>query len=205
MDPVETPEPRRYDTIAPRPPEGTVDLEALLPGEGPLELDVGFGRGMSLFARAEVSPESRILGIEIKAKWATKVNWRRERLGLERMRVWAADAREALSRCGPDRCVHRVFVHFPDPWWKKRHQKRRVLQPSFLDTLARLLVPGGELFVQTDVEDRHALYVATIEAHPSFVLEVRALATNPFGAVSNRERRAEEDGLPIHRLLARTR
>lgn len=200
------PEPIRYELLAPRPPqEGPIDLPEALPGDGPLELDIGFGRGMSLFARAERAPDSRIVGIEIKAKWATKVERRRARLGLSHVRVWAGDAREILRRCGPEGCVARVFVHFPDPWWKKRHQKRRVLQPSFLDTLGRLMAAGGELFVQTDVPDRHELYVRTVSEHEAFEIVDDALDHNPFGAVSNRERRAEEDGLPIHRLLARRR
>jgi len=200
------PEPIRYELLAPRPPdEGPIDLSAVGGGAGPLELDIGFGRGMSLFARAECAPHNRLLGIEIKAKWATKVERRRQRLGLDKVTVWAGDARTILRRCGPEGIVARTFVHFPDPWWKKRHQKRRVLQPSFLDTLARLTAAGGELFVQTDVPERHELYHRTVANHPAFEVLSAELDHNPFGAVSNRERRAEEDGLPIYRLLARRR
>ncbi|MEO0325885.1 MAG: tRNA (guanine-N7)-methyltransferase [Myxococcota bacterium] len=195
----------RYDLIAPRPPDGSIDLGTVAPGSGLLELDIGFGRGMSVFRRAEAAPNARLLGIEIKAKWATKVAERVARLELPHVAIWAADAREALARSGPDGSVARAYVHFPDPWWKKRHTKRRVLGPSFFDTLARLLTPGGALFVQTDVEDRHALYVSLASQHLAFEVESAALGHNPFGSVSNREARAEEDGLPIHRLLARRR
>lgn len=201
----ETEGPRRYDRIAPRPPEGEIDLRTIFRAEKPpeaVELDIGFGRGNSVFTRAEAAPEAFVLGIEIKAKWATKVEQRRARLALDRVCVWAADVRPLLPRLGPAAIVRRVFVHFPDPWWKKRHQKRRVLTGPLLDHLARLMCPRGELFVQTDVPDRHELYVATVDEHDAFELRERALATNPFGAISNRERRAEEDGLPIHRLLA---
>src|SRR5690606_19607941 len=112
---------------------------------------------------------------------------------------------ELLARSGPDGCLARVFLSFPDPWWKKRHAKRRVLGPGLLDDLARLLAPGGELFVQTDVEERAQELAALILGHGAFEpasggrLEVDA---NPYGARSNREVRAEEDGLPIYRLLA---
>ena len=161
----------------------------------------------SLFERAAAAPEARLFGIEIKAKWATKVEERRQRLGLERVRVFCGDAREILGRAGPDGCVARVFVHFPDPWWKKKHQKRRVVGVALLDELARLLAPGGEVYVQTDVEDRAALYVETLAAHPAFELagEGGYVSANPFGAMSNRERRAAEDGLPVYRVLARRR
>src|SRR5262245_26399841 len=140
--------------MAPAWPEGAVDLAALVPGSGSLELDVGFGRGASIFSRATAAPDARIVGLEVKAKLVHRVDERRKRLGLDRVRVFLGDAREALARSGPDATVARVFLHFPDPWWKKRHAKRRVLDRDFLDTLARLLTPGGELFVQTDVEDR---------------------------------------------------
>jgi len=193
----------RYDLMAPRPPEGEVDLDATVPGEGPLELDVGFGRGSSIFTRAEASPESRILGVEIKSKWAYKVDERRKRRGLEGVRIWAWDVRELVARAGPDACLRRVFVHFPDPWWKKRHAKRLVVQAPFLDELARLLASGGELYVQTDVEERGEEYAALIEGHPEFAME--RLQHNPFGAISNRERRAEEDGLPVYRVLGTRR
>ncbi|MCB9614350.1 MAG: tRNA (guanine-N7)-methyltransferase [Sandaracinus sp.] len=196
-----------YATMAPRPAEeGPLDLDALVPGEGPIELDIGFGRGMSVFRRAQTAPDARMLALEIKAKWSFKVAERVKRLGLDdRILVWACDARETLARSGPDGIVSRAFVHFPDPWWKKRHTKRRVLGDDFLVTLARLMRPGGDLFVQTDVEDRHALYVEFVNASPDFEIVNAELDHNPFGSVSNREIRAEEDGLPIHRLLARRR
>ncbi|MCA9531630.1 MAG: tRNA (guanosine(46)-N7)-methyltransferase TrmB [Myxococcales bacterium] len=196
--------PVRYDEIAPRAPDGPIDLSSLAPGGGPIELDIGFGRGRSLFERAEAAPEARIVGVELKAKWAWRVEQRRRRLGLDRVVVFAGDARDLLDRAGPDGSVARVFVHFPDPWWKKRHAKRRVLGPSFLDTLARLLEPGGALYVQTDVEARALLYRDLIAAHADFALDGGRgwVEANPFGARSNREARADEDGLPVYRLLA---
>lgn len=201
MSAPETPPRVRYEDFAPTLPDGPVDLTALIEGDGPLELDIGFGRGRSLIDRARQGV-SRVFGVEIKAKWAHKVEERRARLKLENARAVRGDARELLSRAGPDGCVRRVFVHFPDPWWKKRHAKRKVVSESFLDTLARLLEPGGELYVQTDVEERADEYRALIEAHDAFS-SVERIDENPFGALSNREARAHEDGLPVHRLLAR--
>ncbi|HJL20266.1 MAG TPA: tRNA (guanosine(46)-N7)-methyltransferase TrmB [Sandaracinaceae bacterium LLY-WYZ-13_1] len=203
-----TPPPIRYEELAPSPPEGEVDLDALIEGDGPLELDVGFGRGRSLLERAEAHPEARVVGVELKAKWATKVAERVEGRGLTNARALRADVRELLARSGPDGCLRRVYVHFPDPWWKKRHAKRRVVTDAFLDLLARLMAPGGELLVQTDVDDRADDYESVLDAHPAFEParpEGYRVEDNPFGARSNREVRAEEDGLPIYRLLARRR
>ena len=203
----ETPPPIRYREIAPKPPEGAIDLHALVAGEGDLEIDVGFGRGMSVFERASAAPQSRIVGIEIKAKWATKVEARRERLGLARVAILCGDAKDILARAEPDGCVARIFVHFPDPWWKKRHAKRRVLGGDILDSFARLLRDHGDLYVQTDVEDRAHDYVTLLRDHPAFELRGQGgfVPENPFGARSNREKRAEEDGLPVYRILARRR
>lgn len=194
---------RQYERVAPRLPDGPIDLSAILPGDGPLELDVGFGRGASLFARHEAAPESRLIGVEIKTKWSYKVEARCQRLGLEHVRAFAGDIREILPRSGPESCLDKVFLHFPDPWWKKRHRSRLVLQPAVLDDLARLIRPSGVLFVQTDVGERMELYESLVAEHEAF--DGKRIDHNPYGSISNRESRAEEDGLPIHRLLATRR
>ena len=99
--------------------------------------------------------------------------------------------------------MRRVFVHFPDPWWKKRHQKRLLLAGSVLGDLVRVLVPGGELFIQSDVEERAAGYEALCVATSGLVAAPSGprLADNPFGAKSPREHRASTDGVPIFRVL----
>lgn len=193
--------PVRYDALAATVPDGPIDLPGLVPGDGPLELDVGFGRGRSLVERAGGHPEVRVIGIELKAKWAAKVEERRVKLGLGNAKAIRADVRDFLARAGPDGCLARAFVCFPDPWWKKRHAKRRVLSRDLLDDLARLLTVGGELFVQTDVEDRYRAILALLNEHPAF--DPRTIDENPFGARSNREVRADADGLPVYRILAK--
>lgn len=202
-----TPPPIRYEEMAPTPPEGEVSLPALIEGTGPIELDVGFGRGRSFLERAAQTDEVRLIGVEIKAKWAYRVEQRRVREGFAHARAYRADVRDLLARSGPAGCLSRVYVHFPDPWWKKRHHKRMVVTDTFLDDLARLLAPGGELFVQTDVEERADAYEATVAAHDAFVPAADGwrVDANPTGARSNREVRAEEDGLPVYRILARRR
>jgi tRNA (guanine-N7-)-methyltransferase len=195
---------RLYREQAPRAPEGRFSLDELIEGSGPIELDIGFGRGLSLFERAEAAPESRIVGIEVKTKLAYKAAERIERRGVRRVRVLCGDAREILPRAGPARSVERAALHFPDPWWKKRHDKRRVIGKTLLTELGRLLKPGGELFIQTDVEHRAEEYLQALHETPGFTLanESGYVEENPFGARSNRERRAIEDGLPVWRILA---
>lgn len=200
-----TPPPLRYEAWAPTPPSGTIELDELIAGEGPLELDIGFGRGRSLFERAEVSPTSRVIGLEVKAKLVVAAELRRVSLGLTSLRVFRADALDVMRRARPSCRVSRVSVHFPDPWWKKRHAKRRVVNARFLEEAARLLEPGGHLFIQTDVEDRAFEYGRLVSGDPSFERLGASgfFPENPLGARSDREVRALADGLPVYRILAR--
>jgi tRNA (guanine-N7-)-methyltransferase len=202
--PISQPDPHRYRAIAPAPPEGPLALGTLLPGAGEVELEIGFGHGRFLYERAAAAPHARIVGLEIKKKWAFLVAERCEKRGLSNVKVWAADARGVLPRV-PAASVARVFMHFPDPWWKTRHHKRSLVGESLLDEIARILAPGGEFFLQTDVPERAALHLAALAQHVSFALggEAGYLPHNPYGARSNREARADEDGLPVYRTLAR--
>jgi len=194
----------------PRLPEGDeVHLQQFLPGDGPLELVIGPGRGAFVIERCSATPAARVIGLEIRRKWSTVVDQRLERLGLsERARVVCEDARLALPRMRPDAALDRVFIHFPDPWWKKRHQKRLVVVDPLIEQFARLLRDHGELFLQTDVPERADEYEARIVSHTT--LEPAGdepgsakMAANPYGARSNRERRADADGLPVYRMRFR--
>jgi tRNA (guanine-N7-)-methyltransferase len=200
--------PRPYED-APRLPEGErVDARSLVHGEW-LEIEVGPGRGGFVFERLDAEPLCAVIGLEVRRKWAAIVDARIAKRGLSsRGRVFAEDAKSALSRLGPDGAFKRAFLHFPDPWWKKRHTKRLVMGDVFLAEVARLVERGGDLYVQTDVEERAAQYEAQILASGWFdpagdVPGSPRLAENPFGARSPREHRAIKDGLPVHRMLFR--
>jgi tRNA (guanine-N7-)-methyltransferase len=193
----------RYQTLAPRAPDRSFELLDIFPVNAEIELEIGFGRGLFLIERAASAPASHLWGIEIKKKLAYQVAQRCRELELDRVKVMAGDVRAVLSYARPDAILARVFMHFPDPWWKKRHAKRRLVGPEVLDQLARLLRPGGELFLQTDVEERVREALDELAAHPGFRLDDDGLiAANPYGARSNRERRAIADGLPVYRVLA---
>ncbi|MDW8247342.1 MAG: tRNA (guanosine(46)-N7)-methyltransferase TrmB [Sandaracinaceae bacterium] len=205
--------PRRpYHLLAPSLCEGSLAFDALfersLPIDAERELEIGVGKGRFLIERATRFPRSWIVGLEIKPKLAFLVNERRKRLGLENARVFWADAKLALPRLGPDACLDRIFIHFPDPWWKKRHAKRRLMSEAFVLELARLLREGGELFIQSDVEERalamkESLERASSGGLPLFSVELSSTRPNPYGAQSNRELHVEKEGLPIHRIFAR--
>jgi tRNA (guanine-N7-)-methyltransferase len=192
---------------APRLPESEpIDPRSLVgAGPDPIELELGPGRGGFIFERLAVEPSARMVGLEIRRKWATIVD---RRIGASahagRARVFAEDAKVVLPRFA-SASVRRVFVHFPDPWWKKRHAKRLLLGGPLLGELVRVLVSEGELFIQTDVEERAAAYEALCLATSGLVPAATGprLDQNPFGAKSPREHRADADGLPVFRLLFR--
>src|SRR5450432_2134587 len=188
---------------APRLPDGdNVDPRLLVnAGSAAIEIEIGPGRGGFLFERLAVQPDIRMLGLEIRRKWATLVDERLRARGLgERARVLAEDARTAFPRFPAD-CARAVFIHFPDPWWKKRHHKRLVVTSELLNQACRVLCAGGDLFIQTDVSERAEAYAALLAAEPRLCPVVPGFAAeNPFAARSPREHRAIADGLPIYRL-----
>ena len=204
---------------APRLPDSEpLDLRAVFTpragvvlAERELELEIGPGRGGFLVERCAVAPHALLVGVEIRLKAASLVDRKLEKLGLRHQaRVFAGDVRGVLPRLIPG-SVARVFLHFPDPWWKKRHSKRRLTNTQTLELVARCLRVGGELFIQTDVEARANEFERAVSEVAGFVPAGRTLAgrnsprvaENPFGARSPREHRALADGLPIYRILYR--
>ena len=208
MDPYEN-APRLPPALAGSEKNARVPIASLVRGAW-FEIEIGPGPNAGfLVERALAVPQAALLGLEIRKKWATVGDARLAKAGhAARARVLCEDARLALGRLGPDHCVRRTFVLFPDPWWKKRHQKRLVMGEAFLNEMARLLEPGGELFVQTDVDERAEQYVRVVLSHGAFEPAGAepcspVLLDNPYYARSPREHRAIADGLPIHRLRFR--
>jgi tRNA (guanine-N7-)-methyltransferase len=192
----------RYDNCPTLPSEGELDLRALFPTERGVEIEIGAARGWFMVERLRAEPNARIVGLEIRRKWAFLAGERLSTFGLgERGRAFLADARNILPRVVPE-SVSAAFFHFPDPWWKKRHQKRLVVNDVMLRDLARVLCSGGELFIQTDVPERADEYERLLQDCPDFVPGPSGsrLPDNPYGARSPRERQAMADGLPVHRL-----
>ena len=193
------------------PLEGPIDLRhVFLNGNGddtPVELEIGPGRGWFTIERLAVDEQIRIVGVEVRRKWATIVDDRLKKRQLaQRGRVFADDIKLVLPRF-VDRSVSIAYLHFPDPWWKKKHEKRLVLSSELLTDLSRVLIVGGELLIQTDVFERADEYAAVVSAHAAFepFFEQARVSDHPHQARSPRERKAMENGLPIARLRYRNR
>jgi tRNA (guanine-N7-)-methyltransferase len=135
-------------------PRDAIDVRAMLGVAPPADLDIGFGKGWSLREWAWTHHEGTVLGVEKRRGFvdhAVRKLGEAERL---RIRIVHGDARTVLPRLVPGGFFRRCTLSFPDPWWKRRHQKRQVVGSGLAVEIARLLADGGEAFVQTDVPER---------------------------------------------------
>ena len=130
--------------------EGRLDLPSLFPRSAPLELEIGSGKGTFLVQESAARPEVNFIGLEYMPKYHAYMADRLRRHGRTNARTACADATEFVSERLPDRAFQAVHVYFPDPWPKKRHHKRRLIQPGFLPQLERIVAPAGELRIVTD-------------------------------------------------------
>jgi len=117
---------------------------------GPFELEIGCGKGGFLLARARVNPDARLLGVEWANKFYKFAADRMARRGVENVRVMRTDARWLVQNHLPDASLNVLHLYHPDPWPKKRHHKRRLVQHDFAAAVARVLKPDGRWYIQTD-------------------------------------------------------
>lgn len=127
--------------------------EEIFPGAAPMELDIGCGEGSFLLAMARQFPERRFLGLERLLGRVRKVCRQAERDRLSNLRVLRLESAYALECLLPAESFARLHLLFPDPWPKKRHHRRRILQAANVPHLRRVLEPGGELLFKTDHAD----------------------------------------------------
>lgn len=142
------------------PGAAPVDPVQLFGRAAPVHLEIGFGNGAALAAMATAHPENNYLGVEVHSPGVGALLQRVMAEALSNARVATTDVTEVLVRLPPE-ALACVYIFFPDPWPKKRHHKRRLVQPDFVQALARVLQPGGLLCLATDWEDyaRHMLEV----------------------------------------------
>lgn len=142
------------DIIVQPPAEGVVvDPLAWFDAPGPFELEIGSGKGGFLLHRARNNPDRRFLGIEWANQFFRYAADRMARWGLHNVRMMRTDAREFVMRYLPPACLNALHLYHPDPWPKKRHHKRRLVQPEFANVAVRTLAPGAEWLIQSDHEE----------------------------------------------------
>jgi len=133
------------------------------------EVDLGFGRGEFVLALAEKAPDTPFLAVEYSPKRVLKMARRLARTEIENVRLVHGRAELVVGEHLPDDTIARFWINFPDPWPKKRHQRRRLIQPGFVRQLVRCLVPGGRLEVATDHEGYAEHVHEVLSAEPGLV------------------------------------
>lgn len=189
------------DTL-PRP----CDPQLFYGRQAPWEIEVGSGKGLFLQTACEAFPERNFLGIELAARYARFCAGRLAREQLTNGRVVSGDAIRLFREWLPEQSVAAVHVYFPDPWWKKRHHKRRVMNGPFVQRIERVLQIGGLLHFWTDVEEYFAASVAllkdvTLLSGPEEVVERPASHTLDYR--THFERRTRLQSQPVYRALFR--
>jgi tRNA (guanine-N7-)-methyltransferase len=145
---------------------GPLDLDALFGRQARRRLEIGFGNGEALVALAANHRDEDFLGIEVHRPGVGHLMLRAAELNLGNLRVACRDAVEVLEHDIPDASLDAVMLYFPDPWPKKRHHKRRIVQPAFVMLVARKLRPGGHFRLATDWEPYAEQMLAVTSACP---------------------------------------
>jgi tRNA (guanine-N7-)-methyltransferase len=203
---IEDREGRRGDTPSSilDPRSSILDFQAVFGNDNPVEIEVGFGKGLFLVRAAQESPGVNFLGIEVVRKYQLFTATRLAKRRLTNVRLALADARVLLRECVATASVQAVHVYYPDPWWKKRHQKRRVFTAGFAAQCERVLRPGGRLYVVTDVPEYFQVITELVAQNtrlrPLALPELRAPAGD-LDYLTNFERKFRKQGKPIHRAF----
>lgn len=174
-----------------------VDWRAVFGNERPVEMEIGFGKGAFLVSAGAARPETNFLGIEALRALQLYVATRLAKRKLTNVRLACGDARRFLRERVPPASVSAIHVYFPDPWWKKRHHKRRVWTPAFAADCAGALRRGGRLRVATDVPEYFAVIGELLIAQNDLRQIKSAKETGPPGVdevLTNFERKARDRG-----------
>jgi len=148
---------------------GLLQLDQVFERQAPTVLEIGFGMGESLISMAKAAPEMNFIGIEVHKPGVGRLLSRMVEEELTNIRVFSEDAIEVLAQCIPDHSLHTVQLFFPDPWHKKKHHKRRIVQAEFAETLKQKLQADGFFHMATDWQHYAEHMMEVMEAAPGYI------------------------------------
>lgn len=183
------------------------EIESMFKLFNAVELEIGAGKGRFILDRAKKNPDTLFFAVEIRKKYSEKIFERKKNLGVENLVVINDDIKNAFVNIFKnDSIFDRIFMNFPDPWWKRRHQKRSLASEEMLEKIARVMKKGGEIFIQTDVMSR-ASAILSLLTDSQFFENISASGGfydfNPFGSMSEREEMCHKFDVPIFRIYFR--
>ncbi|MGI8639158.1 MAG: tRNA (guanosine(46)-N7)-methyltransferase TrmB [Pyrinomonadaceae bacterium] len=168
----------------------------------PLFLDIGCARGRFLLKMAEIEKDWNFLGVEIREPLVEEANRLAKEANLANLRYEFCNATYSLDKFLeklPAGILQTVTIQFPDPWFKNKHAKRRMVKDKLVETVAEYLKPAGKIFIQTDIdflaEEMFAIFRENISLRETEISE------NPFPVKTERETAVEEKGLPVFRRI----
>jgi tRNA (guanine-N7-)-methyltransferase len=183
-------------------PEGPLDVAAWFGREAPVLLEIGSGMGETTAKLAEAAPELNYLAVEVYPPGLAQLMMRAEALGLTNLRLLRGDAVVLLEQHIAPGSLSGVRIFYPDPWPKKKHHKRRIVQPDVVATIASRLIPGGTLHLATDWENYAEQMLEVCSAEPQLRNLHSGWAPRPdWRPLTKFESRAEEDGRISHDLI----
>ena len=175
--------------------DGPLDFSELYARKLPVIVEVGFGDGVALATMAADNPHCNFLGIEVYRPGVGSLLLKLKELGISNVRVIMDDAVEVMRRRIAPESLAKILIFYPDPWPKKRHHKRRLIQTAFLDSAIKCLEPAGHLHVTTDWEDYAEQILETFEREPRLRNTRSGFAERPaYRPLTKYERRAQDHG-----------
>ena len=169
----------------------------------PLHLDIGCGKGRFLLNMATLEPNWNFLGLEIREPLVEEANTWLLEVGLTNLHYLFCNVNNslpALLSSLPSGALQRVTIQFPDPWFKNRHAKRRLVQPELVAELATYLAAGGLVFLQSDIEALAVEMCDRFDSHPAFKRQGKDwLTENPLPVSTEREKSTQSRGKPVYR------
>ena len=178
------------------------DADRLFGRLAPLEVEVGSGKGLFLHSAAAANPDHNFVGVEIAGKYARFAAARLAKHDRPNAIVIEADAPRLFAELLPDESLAAVHIYFPDPWWKKRHHKRRVMNERFLRDVARTLTTDGRLHFWSDVHEYFDATLALIAAQTQLAGPIQVAerpAEHDLDFRTHFERRMRLAGEPVYR------
>ncbi len=180
--------------------ERRYDFPAIFGNEHPVELELGVGKGRFLIQQAEARPDTNFVGIEWASRYYRLVAERAAKRGLANFRILRDDAGRVVRDVIAAASIDGLHVYFPDPWPKSRHLKRRLIQPPFVREAARIVKPGGTVFLATDHPDYAVQMEEVFRADPDFLQTFRAIGDEAPEGVTNWEQKFRAMGRTIHKF-----
>ena len=184
--------------------EGSLDWPKFLQNDNPVELDIGCGRGLFTFTAACATPDVNYVGFEIDYREGRRAASRIQKREMPNARIIGGDGNILLQKLIKPSSVQAAHVYFPDPWWKKKHQKRRIWNQTFVDSLERVLKPGGFVHGWTDVAEYWEVIQPLMDNQEQFAICEPPNLNDPdhdMDYQTSFDRKKRKLGLPIYRGL----